>query len=274
VFGIDVKVPDMAHAAVVSAPAIGGTAASVDDTAARSVPGVIGVIPLGSAVAVVAEHYWQARLALEQLKVTWQPPANGVVGDDDIEARYRAALAGTSGWAEAERHGDASAAIAGASRSLEAEYQSPWVSHAPMEPMNATVSVTDDAVTVWAPVQGMQMTELVLAGVLKVPPEKITIHRTYLGGGFGRRLLADFVAQAALCSKAVRRPVKLIWSREEDFKQDWFRPGFLSRSRAALAPDGLAVAIEHRLVAPTILAPVSPQPITCRFGTRWSGGRN
>jgi isoquinoline 1-oxidoreductase beta subunit len=100
-----------------------------------------------------------------------------------------------------------------------------------------------------------------LAGVLKVPSEKITIHRTYLGGGFGRRLLADFVAQAALCSKSVRRPVKLIWSREEDFKQDWFRPGFLSRSRAAFAPDGLPVAIEHRLVAPTILAPVSPQPI-------------
>jgi hypothetical protein len=109
-----------------------------------------------------------------------------------------------------------------------------------MEPMNATVSVTDDAVTVWAPIQGMQMTEVVLAGVLKVPPEKITIHRTYLGGGFGRRLLADFVVQAALCSKAVSRPVKLIWSREEDFKQDWFRPAFLSRSRAALGADGFA----------------------------------
>jgi isoquinoline 1-oxidoreductase subunit beta len=261
VFGIDIKVPAMAHAAIVSAPTIGGTVATVDDTAAGAMPGVIGVVRLAGAVAVVAEHYWQARLAVEQLKLTWQTAASGISSDEEIDARYRAALAGTAGWAEAEQHGDTAAAIAAASRIIEAEYQSPWVAHAAMEPMNATVSVTDDAVTVWAPIQGMQMTEAVLAGVLKVPPEKITIHRTYLGGGFGRRLLADFVAQAALCSKAVGRPVKLIWSREEDFKQDWFRPAFLSRSRAALGADGLPVAIEHRLVAPTILAPVSPQPI-------------
>jgi isoquinoline 1-oxidoreductase beta subunit len=261
VFGIDVRVPGMAHAAIVSAPIVGGTVASVDDATARSMPGVIGVVQLGSAVAVVAEHYWQARLAHEQLKVTWRAVDNGAVNDGAIEARYRAALTGTAGWAEAENRGDAAGAIASASRVIDAEYQSPWVSHAPMEPMNATVSVTSDAVTVWAPTQGMQMTEVVLAGVLKVAPEKITIHRTYLGGGFGRRLLADFVAQAALCSKAVGRPVKLIWSREEDFKQDWFRPAFLCQSRAALGPDGLPVAIQHRLVAPTILAPVSPIPI-------------
>src|SRR5262245_41763460 len=174
---------------------------------------------------------------------------------------YRNAQAGDTGWAEGEKHGDAPSVLAAASSVIEAEYQSPWLSHAPMEPMNATASVTDAGVTVWAPTQGMQMTEVVLANVLQVPPEKITIHRTYLGGGFGRRLLADFVAQAALCSKAVGRPVKLIWSREEDFKQDWFRPAFLSRSRAALGADGLPVAIEHRLVAPTILGPVSPTPI-------------
>jgi len=123
------------------------------------------------------------------------------------------------------------------------------------------VSVTEDGVTVWAPTQGMQMTQVVLASVLKLPPEKITIHRTYLGGGFGRRLLADFVVQAALCSKAVGRPVKVIWSREEDIKQDWFRPAFLLKSRATLDGDGLPRAIAHQLVAPTILAPVSPTPI-------------
>jgi isoquinoline 1-oxidoreductase subunit beta len=182
VFGIDVKVPAMAHAAIVSAPTIGGTVATVDDTAAGAMPGVIGVVRLAGAVAVVAEHYWQARLAVEQLKLTWQTAASGISSDEEIDARYRAALAGTAGWAEAEQHGDTAAAIAAASRIIEAEYQSPWVAHAAMEPMNATVSVTDDAVTVWAPIQGMQMTEAVLPGVLKVPPEKITIHRTYLGG--------------------------------------------------------------------------------------------
>jgi isoquinoline 1-oxidoreductase subunit beta len=259
-FGIDVKVPGMAYAAVESAPSIGGLVSTIDDTAARTMPGVVGVVSLGSAVAVAAEHYWQARLALEKLKIVWQPPASHF-DDRELDARYRAAFDRNTGWAQAERRGEAASILSNTERAVEAEYHAGWVSHAPMEPMNATVSVSDDAVTVWAPTQGMQMTQMVLAGVLKVPPEKITINRTYLGGGFGRRLLADFVVQAALCSKALGRPVKLIWSREEDIKQDWFRPAFLLRSRATLAAGGLPVAIHHRLVAPTILAPVSPTPI-------------
>jgi isoquinoline 1-oxidoreductase beta subunit len=259
-FGIDVKVPGMAYAAVESAPAIGGSAVTVDDAAARTMPGVIGVVPLGAAVAVVAEHYWQARLALEKLKIVWQPP-DVRFDDAQLEARYRAAFGHSTGWAQAEKRGEPASVGSNAERVIEAEYYAGWVSHAPMEPMNATVSVTDDVITVWAPTQGMQMTQMVLAGVLKVPPEKITVHRTYLGGGFGRRLLADFVVQAAVCSKAVGRPVKLIWSREEDIKQDWLRPAFLLKSRAALGTGGLPVAVNHRLVAPTILAPVSPTPI-------------
>src|SRR5262249_13439867 len=228
--------------------------------AARTRPGVAGVLRLGSAGAVVEEPYWKARLALEKLKIVWQPPASHF-DDRELDARYRAAFDRNTGWAQAERRGEAASNLSNTERAVEAEYHAGWVSHAPMEPMNATVSVSDDAVTVWAPTQGMQMTQMVLAGVLKVPPEKITIHRTYLGGGFGRRLLADFVVQAALCSKALGRPVKLIWSREEDIKQDWFRPAFLLKSRATLAAGGLPVAIHHRLVAPTILAPVSPTPI-------------
>src|SRR5215471_176443 len=208
-FGIDVKVPGMAYAAVESAPSIGGLVSTIDDTAVRTMPGVVGVVSLGSAVAVVAEHYWQARLALEKLKIVWQPPASHF-DDRELDARYRAAFDLNTGWAQAERRGEAASNPSNTERAVEAEYHAGWVSHAPMEPMNATVSVSDDAVTVWAPTQGMQMTQMVLAGVLKVPPEKITIHRTYLGGGFGRRLLADFVVQAALCSKAVARPVKLI----------------------------------------------------------------
>src|SRR5205807_674226 len=101
----------------------------------------------------------------------------------------------------------------------------------------------------------------VLASVLGIAPEKVTLIRTYLGGGFGRRLLADYIAQAALCAKAVGRPVKLIWHREEDFKQDVYRPGFLSRIRAAVGADGLPLALEQKIVAPTILGPVSPVPL-------------
>jgi len=261
VFGIDVKVPGMVYAAVASAPTIGGKLVSVDQASARGMAGVIKIVPLGGAVAVVAEHYWQARLALAKLTANWQPGEGGAFDDGALETMYRNALAGDAGWVEAEKHGDAPAALAASRGVIEAEYRSPWLSHAPMEPMNATVSVTDAGVTVWAPTQGVQMTQIVLANVLQVPPDTVTVNRMYLGGGFGRRLLADFVAQAALCSKAVGRPVKLIWSREEDIRQDWFRPAFLGRVRAMLAPDGLPAAIHHRLVAPSILAPVSPTPI-------------
>jgi isoquinoline 1-oxidoreductase beta subunit len=259
VFGIDVKVPGMVHAAVASAPAIGGKVGAIDESSVRGMAGVIKVVPLDGAVAVVAEHYWQARLALEKLKVTWQ--GGGAFDDAALAARYRAAMQGEAGWAEAETRGDAVAVLAAAPQVIASEYRSPWLSHAPMEPMNATVSVTDAGVTIWAPTQGMQMTQIVVSKVLGVPPETITINRTFLGGGFGRRLLADFVAQAALCSKAVGRPVKLIWSREEDIRQDVYRPAFLNEMRAVLGADGLPSAFQCRLVAPSILAPVSPVPI-------------
>src|SRR5262249_38074112 len=185
-FGIDVCVPGMVYAAVQSAPTIGGTAANIDHDVTRRMPGVLGVVPLGSAVAVVAEHYWQARLALETLKIDWQSRPGIAVNDAGLNAAYRAALDGNVGWAGAQKRGDPAATLVRASRIIEAEYEAACVSHAPMEPMNATVSVTD-WVTVWAPTQGMQMTKLVLANVLNVSPEKITINRSYLGGGFGRR---------------------------------------------------------------------------------------
>src|SRR5262249_45473944 len=153
-----------------------------------------------------------------------------------VDGLYRKALAGNA-WAVAEHHGDALTALKRVRRLFEAEYWSPWQSHAPMEPMNATVSVTPDGATVWAPTQGPQMAQVVLAAVLNINPENVAVHRTYLGGGFGRRLLADYIAQAALCSKAVGRPVKLIWHREEDFKQDVYRPGFLSHLRATVGND-------------------------------------
>ncbi|HLH93424.1 MAG TPA: molybdopterin cofactor-binding domain-containing protein [Xanthobacteraceae bacterium] len=259
VFGIDVKVPGMVYAAVMSTPVLGGKAASFDEALVAGMPGVIKVVPLGSAVAVVAEHYWQARLALAKLKIEWQ---GGESFDDAaLEKSYRAAQQSKDGWALAENKGDAVTTLAGAKHVITAEYRAPWVAHAPMEPMNATVAVTEAGVTIWAPTQGMEMTQIVVAKVLGVAPDKINIHRTYLGGGFGRRLLADFVAQAALCAKAAGRPVKLIWSREEDIKQDVFRPGFLNEVRASLAADGMPEAIHFRLVAPTILAPVSPTPV-------------
>jgi isoquinoline 1-oxidoreductase beta subunit len=261
IFGIDVKVPNMVHAAVTSAPTIGGQPSAIDEAKVAGMAGVLKVVRLDGAVAVVAEHYWQARLALMQLKIEWQPGAGGAFDQAAIEVMYRTAMDGDAGWAEAEARGDALGVLKAGNRALEAEYQSPWTAHATMEPMNATVEVTGDGATVWAPVQGPQMVQIVLSKVLNVPPGKVTVNRTYLGGGFGRRLLADFVAQAAICAQAVGRPVKLIWSREEDIRQDWYRPAFLQHLRAAVAPDGYPVAWHTKLVAPTILGPVSPEPV-------------
>ncbi len=260
IYGIDVRVPGMLHAAVIGAPTIGGTIASIDEARVRAMPGVRAIVPLGGAVAVVADHWWQARSAVESLDVIWKDGPGGRFDDAAINALYRKAMDGDA-WASAEAHGDATAMLGGAARVLDAEYWSPWQSHAPMEPMNATVALTQDGATVWAPTQGPQMTQVVLAQVLGIAPERVNVNRTYLGGGFGRRLLADFVAQAALCAKAVGRPVKLIWHREEDFKQDVYRPGFLTRVRATVDADGLPLALHQRIVAPTILGPVSPVPL-------------
>ena len=261
IFGIDVKVPGMVHAAVMSAPTIGGQPGAIDDASVGGMASVLKVVPLDGAVAVVAEHYWQARLALAKLKVEWKAGPGGAFDDAAIEAMYRQAMEGDTGWAEAEKRGDAPAALAAAKHVVEVEYQSPWTAHTPMEPMNATVEVTADGATVWAPVQGPQMVQIVLAQVLKIPPAKVSVNRTYLGGGFGRRLVADFVAQAAICAQAVGNPVKLIWSREEDIRRDWYRPAFVQRMRAAVGADGYPVAIHTKLVAPTILSPVAPQPL-------------
>jgi isoquinoline 1-oxidoreductase beta subunit len=173
-YGIDVKVPGMVHAAVLSAPTIGGKVFSVDESSVRGRPGVLAVIPLGNAVAIVAEHWWQARTELEKLAVTWGDGPAGKFDSTFIDGLYRKALAGDA-WAVAEHHGDPEGMLSRAKRVLDAEFWSPWQSHAPMEPMNATVSVTSEDATVWAPTQGPQMAQVVLAAVLGISPEKVTV---------------------------------------------------------------------------------------------------
>jgi isoquinoline 1-oxidoreductase beta subunit len=261
VFGLDMKVPGMVWAAVQSGPTLGDKLDRLDDAKAKAMPGVIAVVPLGAAYAVVAEHYWQARMALAAVTASWSPSPGGAALDQaGLEAAYGAAFAGGD-FVAAESVGDAPARLAGAARTMEAEYVSPWLVHAPMEPQNAIVEVRPDGASAWVSTQGPQMTQLVLAGVLGLKPEQIEVRRAYAGGGFGRRLLADCTTQAAVCAKAVGRPVKLVWSREEDFKQEVFRPMFVTRLKAAVADDGKPAALHARLVAPTILAPVSPTPI-------------
>src|SRR5262249_61567927 len=133
------------------------------------------------------------------------------------------------------------------------EYESQFMAHATMEPMNCTAQVTDDSCTVWGPLQGPELAKLTLAGMLKLPPEKVTINRTLLGGGFGRRLLVDFVVQSALVSKAVGKPVQVVWSREEDMGHDVYRPATLNRITAGLDERGIPRAFAPKVGSPSIL---------------------
>jgi len=166
----------------------------------------------------------------------------------------------------------AAGATAAATRKFEAEYWSPFQAHATMEPMNCTASLTADGCDIWAPTQGPELTRIVAGAVTQLPPEKIRVHWTYAGGGFGRRLLADFVVQALVLSKAVQRPVKVVWTREQDMTHDFYRPATLTRLAAALDAQGKPTAINARLVSATQLARVSPAPVPPNVDPRCTEG--
>ena len=255
VFGMDFSLPGMVHAAVKQSPVHGGTVASFDKSSVMGMPGVIDVVPVPNGVAVVAGTYWQAAQALKSLKVTFDDGPNAQVSTDSLKAQYRAALDG-SVWKTVKSEGQAVSGEEMPGQFAEVfsqEYESQFLAHATMEPMNCTAHATEDGCTVWGPLQGPQLTQMVLASALKLPPEKITINRTLLGGGFGRRLLADLPLQAALISRAVGKPVKVVWSREEDMRHDYYRPATLQRITAGLDRDGKPQAIAHKLVSPSIL---------------------
>jgi isoquinoline 1-oxidoreductase beta subunit len=271
VFGLDFKVPGMVYAAVRQAPAFGGSVASFDPASVAKRAGVIGAFAIPNGVAVVADHFWQAKSAVDALAVTFAAGPNAAVDSQSIAAQYRAALDGAS-WGTISNKGDAASAMAAAAKKHEAEYWSPFQAHATMEPMNCTAAVTADGCDIWAPTQGPELTRIVAGAITQLPPEKIRVHWTYAGGGFGRRLLADFVAQALVLSKAVQRPVKVVWTREEDMTHDFYRPATLTRITAALDADGKPTAIAARLVSATQLAPVSPAPLPANIDPRCTEG--
>jgi isoquinoline 1-oxidoreductase beta subunit len=255
VFGLDFTVPEMLFAAVMQSPVHGGTVVSFDKEMALKLPGVIDVVPIPNGLAVVAKQYWHARQALRSLKVEFDPGPNGAVSSDSLMTKYRSALEGNV-WKTVKTEGDALRAKDLSGKFPEVfsqEYESQFMAHATMEPMNCTAHVTNDSCTIWGPLQGPELAKLTLSGLLKLTPEKVTINRTLLGGGFGRRLLVDFVVQAALVSKAVGKPVKVVWSREEDMQHDVYRPATLNRISAGLDKTGRPLAFAHQVVSPSIL---------------------
>ncbi len=261
VFGMDVRLPGMLYATIAQCPVFGGKLKSYDDSKIKSMSGVRQVVALAGAVAVVADSYWQAKQALDALPIAWDEGANAKASDAGIRAYLEDGL--RAGYAvAARREGDVEAALAGAAKVLEAEYFAPFLSHATMEPMNATARVGADKVEVWAPSQNAEASLAAAAEAAGVDPRKVEVHLTMLGGGFGRRVAAqDYVKQAVVISKAAGRPVKLVWSREEDTRHDFYRPVSMAKFTAALDKDGMPIAWRNRVTGQSILAFMKPSRV-------------
>ena len=258
-FGIDVKVPGMLVAVVARCPVFGGKVKSFDATKAQAVPGVRHVVQISTGVAVVADGYWPATQGRDALTVEWDEGPNARVSSETIERLFtqRAARAG----AVARHSGSPDAALSSAATRHEAVYQAPFLAHATMEPMNTTAHVRADGVDIWSPTQFQTGAQQMGAGIGGVTPDKVQVHTTYLGGGFGRRFELDFIQEALEASKAVSAPVKVVWSREDDVQHEYYRPASYHRLRAGLGANGGPVAWSHRVVAPSIMARVFPDTV-------------
>ena len=259
IFGIDVKVPGMRVARVVRCPVFGGKPVRFDAGPAKAVKGVHDVIAISSGVAVVADGYWPATMGIRALNIQWDEGKGAAISSETISKHFHA-LSEQPG-AVARSDGDAEAALKSAARVIEAVYEVPFLAHATMEPQNCTAHVRKDGVEVWAPTQGQTFIQQAGAAITKLPPEKIKVHTTYLGGGFGRRVETDVVADAIEISAKLGVPIKVIWSREDDIQHDFYRPTSLSRLRAGLDKSGRIVAWSHRIVSPSIMSRVFPMMV-------------
>ncbi|HJW81247.1 MAG TPA: xanthine dehydrogenase family protein molybdopterin-binding subunit [Acidiferrobacterales bacterium] len=259
VFGMDVKLPGLLTAVVARCPVFGGKPKKFDATKAKSVPGVRQVLSIHSGIAVVADSFWVAQQARAALVVEWDEGANARLDSAGIRAQLEQALRKES--VSVRNDGDAGKALKAAAKRIEAVYEAPYLAHACMEPMNCTALVKKDSCEIWVPTQNQTGTQLVASQITGLPPEKVKVNTTFLGGGFGRRSEQDFVAEAVQLAMATGAPVKLIWTREDDLHHDYYRPATLNRLAAALDKDGMPLAWRHEMVGASIFARVFPNSI-------------
>ncbi len=255
IFGLDVRVPGMLYAMVERCPAFGGKAKSFNADEAKAVPGVhdvflIDAVPVGvhswGGVAIVADTTYTAMKARKKLKVDWDFGPHANESSESLRKDFRRIV--DSPMKTVINRGSAEAALNGAAtnKKVEADYELPFQAHATMEPMNCTMHITADGAEAWAPVQSPDWVLQVIAQVTKLPPEKIKVHTTFMGGGFGRRYQADFAMEAAQIAAKVGKPVQLVWSREDDMTHDFYRPASYHRLSGAVDPGGEITAWRHR----------------------------
>ncbi|MDD5250819.1 MAG: molybdopterin-dependent oxidoreductase [Rhodocyclaceae bacterium] len=261
VFAVDVALPGMLHASIAQCPVFGGKVASVDAGGAEKMRGVKKIVREEYFVAVVADSWWRAHQALKQLKIEWDDGGNGNASNETIAALLRGGLADAE-LPRARTVGDAPAAIAAAATVVEAEYQSPYLNHATMEPQTCTAWFKPDgSLEVWTATQNGEASMAAAAAAAGLPLLKVEVHKMMLGGGFGRRGgPQDFVTQGVAIAKALPGvPVKMMWSREEDMQHGFYRPASIVRLKAGLDAAGKLVAMHTRIACPSILKVLLPQ---------------
>jgi isoquinoline 1-oxidoreductase beta subunit len=265
-FGIDVQFPGLRVAVVARPPAFGAKLAHFDGAAALKVPGVEKVVPTANGVAVVAKHFWAAKLGRDALRLEWTPPEGGGVDSQKQIAEFRQ-LARKTGTVASER-GKVDQALDQAKNKLEAEYDFPYLAHAPMEPLNCTVKIDGDQCEIWTGTQFQTGDQGAAAAILGIKPEQVKIHTMFLGGGFGRRANpnSDFVGEAVIVAKAAGVPVKVVWTREDDMHGGYYRPSYVHRIQTAYDKDGKPTAWDHVVVGQSIIAGTPFEPMMVKHG--------
>lgn len=264
-YGIDAQMPGMVYAVIARCPYFEGRLKSFDDGAARRIKGVLQVVPIGASqpgmpiaanisagVAVIAENTWAAMQGRKALNIEWEPGPWARDSTEALEQRCRAAVAGTEKVQKGRADGDMAAAWSGAATQIQADYKMPFLAHATMEPPGATIHITGDRVKLIASLQSPGGASRIISAMTGISRLGIDIELPRSGGGFGRRLYNDFIGEAVQVAKAVNRPVKLIWTRDDDLQNDYFRPFGVHRLRAAADASGKLIGWAHRVAATSV----------------------
>ena len=254
IFGIDVENPGMLTAVVARAPVFGAKVKSFDDSHARNMPGVRKIVAVPSGVAVVADSFWQAKMARDAVRIDWDEGAMHDFSTTEMMRQFREQA--KSPGKSVRRDGDPDAALAKAAQKIEAVYEVPYLSHLMMEPLNCAVDLRADSCEIWTGTQFQTVDRAAAAKVAGLPNEKVQIHTTFLGGGFGRRATpqSDFVVEAVHVAKAAGGPVKVVWTREDDMQGGWYRPAFLHAIVGGVDASGNPVSWRSRLVGQSIMS--------------------
>lgn len=255
-YGLDVKVPGMLYAFVARCPVFGGKLIGYDDTKIKSIPGIRHVVPISTGVAVVADSVWSAKNGRDQLDVKWYEGSGASVSSETIKQAYDELI--KKDGMIAKTNGDLSKALETAAKKIEADYELPFQAQCPMEPMNCTADVRADSCEIWAPTQWPELINQDAVRITGIPSTAIKIHITLLGGGFGRRLQVDYALEAVEISKAIKAPVKVIWTREDELQHSTYRPNSLHRLTGVLNSQSVPIVWNHRLVTPSINACLFP----------------